>query len=44
MWLKLNTPAGRLANLSVLQLQDGPDAVANPPEGEHHESDVSINR
>jgi hypothetical protein len=23
MWLKLNTPAGRMANLSVLQLQDG---------------------
>jgi hypothetical protein len=42
MWLKQNTPAGRMANLSVLQLQDGPDAVAKPPEGEHHESDVSI--
>jgi hypothetical protein len=42
MWLKLNTPAGRLANLSVLQLQDGPEPVTNTPEGEHHESDVSI--
>jgi hypothetical protein len=35
MWLKLNTPAGRLANLSVLQLQDGLDPTATPPEGEH---------
>jgi hypothetical protein len=43
MWLKLNTPAGRLANLSALHLQDGPEhdgpgPVANPPEAEHHES------
>ncbi len=44
MWLKLNTPAGRLANVSVLQLQDEPDPVANPPEAEHRESDVGITR
>ena len=44
IWLKLNTPAGRLANLSVLQLQDGPDPVANPSQGEHHGPDVSITR
>jgi hypothetical protein len=44
MWLKLNTPAGRMANLSVLQLQDGPSPVASPPQSEHHESDVSITR
>ncbi len=43
-WLKRNTAAGRLSNLSVLQLQDGPEPVANPPEDEHHESDVSITR
>ena len=24
MWLKLNTPAGRMVNLSVLELEDGP--------------------
>jgi len=23
MWLKLNTPAGRMADLSVLELEDG---------------------
>ncbi len=28
MWLKLNTPAGRMADLSVLELEDGPDALA----------------
>ncbi len=48
MWLKLNTPAGRAANLSVLQLQDapgpdgpggdGPGPLADPPQSEHHES------
>jgi hypothetical protein len=48
MWLKLNTPAGRLANLSVLQLQDveghdGPGPEANASEGEHHEPDVKSN-
>jgi hypothetical protein len=42
MWLKLNTPAGRLANLSVLQLQDGPEPVADPPDGKHQASDVSM--
>ena len=54
LWLKLNTLAGRLANLSVLQLQDAPaqdglrtkDAgrVTETPKAEHHESDVSISR
>ncbi|MGO8986438.1 MAG: sulfotransferase family protein [Terriglobales bacterium] len=54
LWLKLNTLAGRLANLSVLQLQDAPaqdglrtkDAgrVTKTPKAEHHESDVSISR
>jgi hypothetical protein len=48
MWLKLNTPAGRLANLSVLQLQDGPGhdgpIPAANPQPEHHESDVTITR
>ena len=40
MWLKLNTPAGRRANLSVLQLQneDGPTPASNPASSEHHES------
>jgi hypothetical protein len=28
MWLKLNTPAGRMADLSVLELEDGPSALA----------------
>jgi hypothetical protein len=28
IWLKLNTPAGRMANLSALQLEDGPPALA----------------
>ena len=44
MWLKLNTPVGRMANLSVLQLQDEPDPVPVPSETEHHESDVTITR
>ncbi len=42
MWLKLNTPAGRMVNLSVLELEDGLGPLASPPESEHHESDVSI--
>jgi Sulfotransferase family len=33
MWLKLNTPAGRMANLSVLQLQDGPGPVVESVRG-----------
>jgi hypothetical protein len=44
VWLKLNTPAGRLADLSVLQLQDGPGPVADPPDDNHQESDVSVTR
>jgi len=28
IWLKLNTPAGRMANLSTLELEDEPDALA----------------
>jgi len=28
MWLKLNTPAGRRVNLSVLELEDGPSPLA----------------
>ena len=44
MWLKLNTPFGRLADPSVLQLQDEPDPVSTPSETEHHESDVTITR
>jgi hypothetical protein len=27
-WLKLHTPAGRLANMSALELEDEPVAVA----------------
>ena len=27
MWLKLNTPAGRMVDLSVLELEDGPDGI-----------------
>ncbi len=33
MWLKLHTPAGRLANLSVLQLQDEPGPAVESPRG-----------
>jgi hypothetical protein len=33
MWLKLNTPAGRMANLSVLQLQDGSGPVVESARG-----------
>jgi len=44
LWLKLHTPLGRFASLSQLELEDGPGPVANPPEGEHHESGVGITR
>lgn len=44
MWLKLNTPFGRLADPSVLQLQDELDPVSVPSETEHHESDLTITR
>lgn len=43
-WLKLNTPFGRLADPSVLQLQDEPDPMAMPSETEPHESDVTVTR
>ncbi|MFY9844564.1 MAG: sulfotransferase family protein [Terriglobales bacterium] len=33
MWVKMNTPAGRMANLSVLELEDGPDAIAQSVQG-----------
>jgi len=33
MWMKMNTLAGRMANLSVLELEDGPDAIAQSVRG-----------
>lgn len=33
MWIKLNTPAGRMVDLSVLELQDGPGAVVESVRG-----------
>jgi hypothetical protein len=30
LWLKMNTPIGRFANLSVLELVDDPAPVAAP--------------
>jgi hypothetical protein len=32
MWLKLNTPVGRMVNLSVLELEDAPSAVVQSAE------------
>lgn len=34
MWLKLNTPAGRFANLGVLQLEDGPGTAVESARGQ----------
>jgi hypothetical protein len=42
MWLKRNTPVGRFANLSVLQLQDGTAPPATLTEGDHQSSDLRI--
>jgi Sulfotransferase family len=44
MWLKMNTPAGRMVDVSVLELEDSPSGATETSSPTPDESDVSIPR